>query len=86
MTAQTVYTSAIWGLFSDPPSQTNKSNWGVEEMNWGGLNPQSPPGNSHTDHGERDPPSGVAGQLRSKGLAQSFLSVFIQKRGRKLRI
>jgi len=30
------------GLFSDPPRQTNKSNWGVEEMNWG-LNPPIPP-------------------------------------------
>jgi len=39
MMAQTVYTttSAIWGggYFLTPPRQTNKSNWGVKEMNWG---------------------------------------------------
>jgi len=41
MMAQTVYTSAIWGvIFWPPPRQTNKSNWGVE--------PPNPPGNSHT--------------------------------------
>ena len=51
MMAQTVYKITIWGggYFLTPPRQTNKSNWGVEEMNWGGGWTPQPPSNSHTE-------------------------------------
>ena len=52
MMAQTVYTSAIWGLFSEPP-QDKRINQTGGWRNELGVEPPNPPGTSHTEESVR---------------------------------